>query len=87
MFKGKLENGFEFQIEESKLDDWELVEMFSDIENGNLFKIVDVFKKILGDEQYKNLKNHIKEKEGNISIDYMQKVIVEIMQSKQETKN
>ena len=34
MIKGKTTTGFEFEIDETKLDDWELLEKFNAIDKG-----------------------------------------------------
>lgn len=85
--KGKTSTGFEFEINLEVLDDWELFESFQEIEMGNFLYIVNIAKKILGDEQYNKLKNHVKEKDGKITGTAMNLEITEIMQSSQELKN
>lgn len=87
MIEGTLKNGFKYQIEEEKLDDWEIIENLSDIENGKYYIIVDVARKILGDEQYNKLKDAVRTKEGKINTQDMYDAITELMSKNQDTKN
>lgn len=87
MFKGITKIGFEYEINKDTLDDWELFESLNDISNDNPLAIIDVAKKILGIDQYKKLKEFIREKEGKVSMTTMQDTIMEIFNANQEVKN
>lgn len=88
MLKGILKNGFEWEIDEAELDDYELIEQFSDLtENPMIFP--KIIKKVLGEKQLNDLKNHIRETSGSkrISIKVMEESFMEILTSNKETKN
>lgn len=86
MLKGTTESGFQYEIEEESLDDWELLEIFRKLDKGNPQYVVDACEKLLGKTQYEQLKDHIR-KEQRVSASAMMKEIEEIMQQNQETKN
>lgn len=56
--RGKTASGFEFTIEESALDDWEVLEAIVDISSGHYSAAVRVLKLLLGEEQTALLKKH-----------------------------
>lgn len=87
MIKGKTSSGFEYEVDENTLDDWEFVEILSNIDKGLFYCVVDMAVKILGEDQYERLKSFIKEKEGKISIGAMEREIIDIFQSNTKTKN
>ena len=48
MVKGITESGFEFELDEEILDDYELLESLCDIDNGDASKITTVARQLLG---------------------------------------
>lgn len=88
MVKGKLSNGFEFEINEEDLDDYEVLELVSDAELNPLLspKLIERF---LGREQKNKLLNHIKEKTGKkrVTVSEMGEAFTEILTKSQELKN
>lgn len=87
MIIGKTESGFEFEIPEENLDDWELIETLADIDAGNAEAIVKIPKMLLGAEQANDLKEHLRGNNGRISATAMTKVITEILKSTKKLKN
>lgn len=87
MIKGKTESGFEFSIEEEVLDDYEILEDLCAIDEGEVNKIPKVAIRILGDEQMKKLKNHIRGENGRVSALKMGEAIGEILTGCNEGKN
>lgn len=87
MIKGKTNSGFEFEVDANALDDWELLEQLNAIDKGETSMVVDVFKKLLGEEQFEALKKHIKESAGKISITGMVATLEEIFEACDSTKN
>ena len=53
MIKGKLDNGFEFSVDEEALDDMELVDALRDAQGKDPTRISDVVDKVLGDQKTK----------------------------------
>lgn len=87
MIKGKTSTGFEFEISEDVVNDYELVENLAELEDNPLM-ISKVVNKILGKEQTEKLKNHVRDDKGIVPIDKMTKEIIEIFQiSGDEIKN
>lgn len=86
IIKGKTTSGFEYTIPKENLDNYELIEALSEIEENPLViaKIVDM---LLGKDQTKNLKEHVRSKTGIVSSEKMGEEIKNIFESVNETKN
>lgn len=87
MIAGKTNSGFEFEIDEDSLDDYELLEMAGEVDKGDVSLIPDVAKRILGDTQVKKLKDHIRDENGKVSAIKMTKEIEQILSSGSQGKN
>lgn len=83
----KTESGFKCVIQNEALDDWEVLELFRQVDKGDVGAIIDVAPLFLGDNQYEALKSHIKEKYGKVKASIMVKELSEIMNLAHETKN
>lgn len=86
MLKGTTKHGFEFKIKEQALDDWEIMEIFDALEE-NPQKMVSLLKLILGEEQYKGLKEHLLKSHKKIKIDMMADEFNSIMEVSKDIKN
>ena len=78
MKKGKLENGFEYEVDENVLDDMELVDALAEAEE-NPLKISIVSKKVLGDDQRKKLYDHLRRKDGTVPVEDAAQAVVDIL--------
>ena len=87
MLRGKTESGFEFELDDEVLDDWELLECFRNIDKGDTEYIIDAAEILLGTEQYEKLKTFIKEKHGRVKASLMTAEVVNIFKSTKEGKN
>lgn len=87
MLKGKTETGFEFEIDDEVLDDWELLEILQEIDDGNIGKLAKAIVFLLGEEQYEKLKDFIKKRDGKIKASVMIDEFTSIMNSNKEVKN
>lgn len=97
MIEGTLKNGFEVSIPDENLDDFEVIEALAvldedddDEESGSdkIKAALFVFKRLLGDSQYKALKKHVKKIDGRISWDKMiNEILPEIFDLNGESKN
>ena len=67
MITGKITNGFEFEVEEDLMDDYEFLETLCEIDNGNASLIPAVATRLLGVEQKKALMEHIRGENGRVS--------------------
>lgn len=86
MIKGKTQTGFEFEIDENVFDDWEMLEKFEAIDNGNSNMTVSVTRDILGQAQLDALKDHLRV-DGKVTVTRMQEALEEIFEACGEAKN
>lgn len=88
MEKGTTKSGFEFAVESSVFDDWEILEKLNEIDNGNSALMVDVARQVLGQEQLDALKEHVKEQNGGkATITAMGEALGEIFEACNTSKN
>lgn len=85
--KAKLSDGFEVEIIETSLDDWEFLELLDEIDQGNTGAVVRVARILLGTDGVKALKDHFREKEGRVSVEKMVTALTELMESVSQLKN
>ncbi len=81
-----LTNGFEVTVDENGLDDWEILEILCDLDEGKFGKMPKVFTALLGEEQFAALKKYLKEKDGKVRISAMQDTLGEIFSTLKEGK-
>ena len=84
--KGKTSTGFEFDIEDERLDDMELVDIMAEIDENPLL-MARLCKMLLGDEQKKRLYDHLRNEEGRVPIEATTNAIQEIFNSPGDLKN
>ena len=83
----KLSDGFEVNIDERHLNDWNLLKKLRGIDRGETALVVDVAEILLGGEENLDaLAKHL-EVDGVTSIDSMVDALREIMESTTELKN
>lgn len=82
-----LKSGFSVKIDEVALDDWELLELFQEIDDGAPQKILKVAPKLLGKEQTDALKDHLRNDQGRVPMSAMINAIREIMDEVKAGKN
>lgn len=85
--KAKLNDGFEVEIIDEVIDDWEFLEVLSSIDEGETGQIVKVAKMLLGEDGVKLLKEHFRDKNGRVKSSVMVDALTEIMESANESKN
>ena len=85
--KAKLQDGFEIELIEESLGDWEFLEVLADIDEGEGGLIVKAARMLLGKDGVKMLKEHIKDENGKVPADVMANALLELMNSVGETKN
>lgn len=86
LIKGKTKSGFSYQIEESRLNNYELLELIGELDE-NPVVISKMVVMMLGKEQTAELKNHLRDEDGLVPNNKMMDEITEIFQSQAETKN
>ena len=87
MIEGKTNTGFAFSLNEEVLDDYELVEALCDVDDGNFGSIVKVVDMLLGGEQKKALKEHIRSLNGKVSVTMMCDEVTQIFNACNDLKN
>lgn len=87
MIKGITTTGFKYEIQKSDLNDYELIENLADLEEDPLL-ISSIVRQVLGKEQAKKLKDHVRIEDGTVPVDKMTKEITDIFKNGgEETKN
>lgn len=84
--KGKTKSGFSYSIEESRLNNYELLETIGELDD-NPMVISKMVIMLLGKEQTNQLKDHLRTEDGLVPTDKMTDEITEIFQSQAATKN
>lgn len=78
---GKLENGFEYEIDDAVLDDMEMVDALSEAQSTNPLALSTVISKLLGNEQKKALYDAVRREDGTVPIEDITQSVVTIFQS------
>ena len=86
MLKGTTSTGFAYHLKRESLDDYEVMEMISNIEKEPLL-ITGLINKLLGEEQKNALLDHLRTEDGRVPIKAITEEITEIFEQGQETKN
>lgn len=82
MVSGQTKTGFKYKIQDSQLNNWELIEVLQTIDEGNETMLPKAIKMLLGNKQYERLKNHVR-RNGIVPVDKMLLEFQDIMQNKQ----
>ena len=85
--KAKLSDGFEVEILDGVVDDWEFLEVLTGIDEGETGLIVKAAKMLLGADGVKQLKEHLRDESGRVRSTAMVDALTEIMESTNESKN
>ncbi|WP_434352390.1 hypothetical protein [Trichococcus flocculiformis] len=86
MIKGKTKSGFSYELEKERLNNYELLEAIGELEENPLV-LSSVVNLLLGKEQAKKLKDHLRTDNGIVPTEKMSEEITEIFQNQGETKN
>lgn len=77
--KGKLSNGFKFEVDTEVFNDMELIEAIVASEGDEPTRIVEVVERILGKEQKKALYDSLRNEDGKVTVEAVGEAIDEIM--------
>ena len=80
--KGKTSSGFEYELDEAALDDYELLEDLCEMDAGNVAKMSSMLNRLIGTEQKERLKEH-----GRVPMSKMMIEIEEIFKNAKAGKN
>ena len=85
MAKGKTETGFKFEVNDNIAEDYELIEMIAEVDENPLVT-PKLLNKLLGKEQVKALKDHIREDDGTVNVYKMLAEVKAIFDSLSDSK-
>ena len=86
MIKGKTKSGFSYELDKERLNNYEFLEAIEELEENPLV-LSRVVNLLLGKEQTKKLKDHLRTENGIVPTEKMSEEITEIFQNQGETKN
>lgn len=79
MKKIVLENGLKLEVDEKSLNNMELLDALEEMTDGNELAISKVVKLMLGKENRKKLYDFIRDKDGRVPLEIVDKCLTEIM--------
>lgn len=79
--KGKLKNGFSFDVDENALDNMELIDAMAEAQEENPAMFSKAVLLLLGKEQRKKLYDHIRDDNGRVSVEAVTNSFVEIFEA------
>lgn len=81
------ETGFECEVDENVVNDWEFVEILADASEGNVLAAIPAMKIMLSKDGYARLKEHCRDENGKISTERMFIEFTDILAANPKTKN
>lgn len=87
MKTGKTSTRFEFKIEDDVLDDYEFLEVLSEVDRGDYGKVTEMVDMLLGTEQKEKLKEHVRNENGKVSASQIMNEVKDIFEASNEIKN
>ena len=77
MYKGRTSTGFEFEVADTALDNMELIEVMSEVEDNPLL-FTKVVTMLLGKEQKKALYDSLRREDGTVPVKAVSEAVTEI---------
>ena len=87
MITAKTESGFSIELEESTLDNMEVLDALSDLDEGNPLAMSRLVVKQLGKAGKKRLYDHLRTEDGRVPASAVESTIMELFQSINAGKN
>ena len=87
MITAKTESGFSIELEESTLDNMEVLDALSDLDEGNPLAMSRLVVKLLGKDGKKRLYDHLRTEDGRVPASAVESAIMELFQSINNGKN
>lgn len=75
-----LQDGFKITLDDTALDDYELLEDLADIDAGKGQKITSAVRRLFGD-QTDAVKDHLRDKKGRVTTTAMTGVVMEVIKA------
>ena len=77
MLKGKTKSGFKYEISDENVNNYELFEVMSEIDENPLL-LPKLLKLLLGEEQKQTLIEHLRDDSGKVKMEAIQGAVTEI---------
>ena len=87
MITAKTESGFSIELEESALDNMEVLDALSDLDEGNPLAMSRLVVKLLGKDGKKRLYDHLRDENGIVPVDDLSNAVNELITSCPAGKN
>ena len=87
MITAKTESGFSIELEESALDNMEVLDALSDLDEGNPLAMSRLVVKLLGKDGKKRLYDHLRTEDGRVPVVALSNALGELMESFRAGKN
>ena len=84
--KGKTKSGFAYNLRDGYEDDMELLELLTEMDDGNAAVLPKVITRILGDDQKKKLYDHCRTDDGRVPMTAVADEIAQIFAQQKATK-
>ena len=84
--QGKTKTGFEYNIPDDNLNDYELFELISEVET-NALVLPKIVKKMLGNEGKNTLLDHCRDEHGRVPMEKINEEIADIFSNQSKIKN
>ncbi len=84
MVKGVTKSGFKFELDDEAMDDLEFVELLAESDM-NPSVIPQIVKTILGEKQYAELKEHLRNDKGRIPMSAVDEALTEMFEAAGES--
>lgn len=86
MIKGATSTGFEFELDDSRLNNYELIDALAETSGDNPLSVVKVVNLLLGDKK-NDLLNHCRAENGTVPISRVMEEITDIFKANDHGKN
>lgn len=87
MITAKTESGFSIELEDDALEDQELFDAISGMQDGNVFSMSHLTERLLGTEGRKKLYDHLRTPDGRVPVAKVADALGELMNSFTAGKN
>lgn len=87
MITAKTESGFSIELAESAMDNMEVLDALSDLDEGNPLAMSRLVAKLLGKDGKKRLYDHLRTDDGRVPASAVESAIMELFQSINDGKN
>ena len=87
MITAKTESGFSIELEDDALEDQELFDAISGMQDGNVFSMSHLTERLLGTEGRKKLYDHLRTADGRVPVVALSNALGELMESFSAGKN